>query len=56
MPFLVVIMDKAGTYYENNHSVIATQRAFCIHFDISHAESISSANTIKFWIRQLEVP
>ncbi|KAL4084247.1 hypothetical protein QTP88_028072 [Uroleucon formosanum] len=41
-------------YYENNHSVIATQRDFRIHFGIPRTESIPSANTIKFWIRQLE--
>lgn len=62
MPFLVVIMVWTGVhrgfvvraYYENNHSVIATQRAFRIHFGIPRNESIPSANTIKFWIRQLE--
>ncbi|CAI6348356.1 unnamed protein product [Macrosiphum euphorbiae] len=36
------------------HSVIATQRAFRIHIGIPRAESIPSAYTIKFWIRQLE--
>ena len=42
-------------YYENNRSVIATQRAFRIHFGgIPRAESIPSANTIKLWIRHLE--
>lgn len=62
MPFLVVIMVWTGVhrgfvvraYYENNHSVIATQRAFRIHFGIPRTESIPSANTIKFWIQQLE--
>jgi len=62
MPFLVVIMVWTGVhrgfvvhaYYENNHSVIATQRAFCIHFGIPRNESIPSANTIKFWIWQFE--
>jgi len=33
-------------YYENNHSVIATQRDFRIHFGIPRTESIPSANTI----------
>ena len=34
-------------YYENNHSVIATQRAFRIHFGIPRAQSVLSANTIE---------
>ena len=55
MPFLFVIMDGTGVhrgfvvraYYENNHSVIATQTAFRIHFNVPRAESVPSANTIK---------
>lgn len=43
-----------STYYENNHSVIATHRAFRLHFGIPRAESVPSANPIKFWIQQLE--
>jgi transposase len=62
MPFLVIIMVWTGVhrsfvvrvYYENNHSVIATLRTFRLHFSISRAESVPSANTIKFWIRSLE--
>lgn len=37
---------------ENNHSVITTQRAFPLYFGIARAKSVSSANSIKFWIRQ----
>ena len=41
-------------YLENNHSVIATQRAFRIHFGgIPRAESVPSANSIELWIRHL---
>jgi len=62
MPFLVVIMAWTGVHhafvvracYENNHSVIATQRAFRLHFGIPRHESIPSIDTIKFWIRHLE--
>ena len=62
MPFLFVIVVRTGVhrgfvvraYYENNHSVIATQRAFRIHFGIPRAESVPSANTIEFRIRHLE--
>ena len=56
MPFLFVIMVWTGVHrdYENNYSVIATQRAFRIHFGIPRAESVPSANTVKLWIRHLE--
>ena len=39
---------------KNNHFVNPTQRAFRLHFEIQRAESVPSANIIKFWIRQLD--
>ena len=42
-------------YYENNHSVIATQRAFRIHFGIPRAESVPSANTVWCAVSQFGV-
>lgn len=41
-------------YYENNSSVIATQRAFRLHFCIPSTKSVPSANSIKCWSRQLD--
>lgn len=34
--------------------MIATQRAFRLHFSILRAKYVPSDNTIKFWIQQLE--
>ncbi|XP_039295229.1 uncharacterized protein LOC120353885 [Nilaparvata lugens] len=41
-------------YYENNKSVIATQRAFRRQFNIPRNNAVPNANTIRSWIRQME--
>lgn len=62
IPILVVNMVWTGVhrgfavrvFYENNQSVIATQRAFRRHFNIPRNDSVPQANTIRSWVRQLE--
>ncbi|XP_031357888.1 uncharacterized protein LOC116181640 [Photinus pyralis] len=41
-------------YYENNRSVIATQRAFRRQFNIPRNDNVPNANTIRSWVRRLE--
>ena len=41
-------------YYENNRSVIATQRAFRRQFNIPRNNAVPNANTIRSWVQQLE--
>lgn len=41
-------------YFENNKSVIATQRAFRRRFNIPRNNAVPQANTIRSWVRQLE--
>ena len=41
-------------YFENNQSVIATQRAFRRRFNIPRNNAVPQANTIRSWVRQLE--
>lgn len=41
-------------YFENNQSVIATQRAFRRWFNIPRNNAVPQANTIRSWVRQLE--
>lgn len=41
-------------YFENNKSVIATQRAFRRQFNIPRNNAVPNANTIRTWARQLE--
>jgi hypothetical protein len=41
-------------YFENNRSVVATQRTFRRRFNILRNNAVSNENTICSWIRQLE--
>ncbi|XP_042856772.1 uncharacterized protein LOC122243317 isoform X2 [Penaeus japonicus] len=41
-------------YFENNQSVIATQRAFRRQFNIPRNNAVPQANTIRSWVRQFE--
>ncbi|XP_066969142.1 uncharacterized protein [Macrobrachium rosenbergii] len=41
-------------YFENNQSVIATQRAFRRRFNIPRNNAVPQANTIRSWVGQLE--
>ena len=41
-------------FFENNESVIATQRAFRRRFNIPRNDPVPQANTIRSWVRQLE--
>lgn len=41
-------------YFENNRSVVKTQRAFRREFNIPRNNSVPHANTIRSWVRQLE--
>lgn len=41
-------------YFENNRSVIATQRIFRRRFNIPRNNAVPNANTIRSWVRQLE--
>ena len=40
-------------YYENNHSVIATQRAFRTRFALGRNASVPDRKTILLWISDL---
>jgi hypothetical protein len=40
-------------YYENNHSVIATQRAFRTLFALGQNASVSDRKTILLWVSNL---
>ena len=51
---MYIVVSSCVRITKINRSVIATQRAFRIHFGIPRAESVPSANTIKLWIRHLE--
>ena len=42
------------SYFENNQSVIAMQRAFRRRFNIPRNITVPQANTIRSWVRQLE--
>jgi len=41
------------TYYENNHSVISTQRAFHTRFTLGRNASVPDRKTILLWISNL---
>lgn len=61
-PFSVSAMPWSGehhgfavrTYFENGHSVIATQRAFRLHFNIPCHGPIPDGKAIRHWIEALE--
>jgi len=39
------------TYFQNNDSVVVTQRIFCRYFNIRRNDSVSSRNTVLLWER-----
>lgn len=41
-------------FFENGRSVIATQRAFRLHFNVPRAENVPQGNAIRRWARALE--
>ncbi|KAF2356868.1 Protein of unknown function DUF4817, partial [Trinorchestia longiramus] len=61
-PFLVAAMPWSSkyrsfavhTYLENGHSVIATQRAFRLHFNIPRHGPIPDGKAIRRWVEALE--
>lgn len=62
IPFSVDAMIWTGqhrgfavrTFFENGRSVIATQRAFRVHFNIPRNVTVPSGKTIRRWVRALE--
>ena len=42
------------TFFENNHSIVATQRAFRLHFNIPRHGLIPDSKTIRRWIKAIE--
>ena len=42
------------TFFENNQSIVATQRAFRLHFNIPRHGLIPDSKTIRRWIKAIE--